>query len=234
LALEQFSGTVVAVPDLTDQVYSALRDAILSGTFAPGEHLPTPVVARKLGVSGSPVREALRQLAGEGLIQLEPGRGATVTVPSAAYIREVFLLRNPLEAVAARLAAERISAEQLAELCRIEAGGEAAGTAGDAPQFHVCSDQFHAAIYEAAGSPLLARTLTNLKGTLIIFRNANPQIVSDPFLVHRQHAALLETFARHDGAAAEAAMADHLCAVEKDWLATAHCGSEENGAVGDG
>src|SRR5439155_238090 len=84
-----------------------LREAILGGTLAPGERLPEVALARKLRTSRSPVREALRQLASEGLVKMVPGRGATVTRPDPALIREIFLVRNPLEATGARLAAEQ-------------------------------------------------------------------------------------------------------------------------------
>lgn len=219
MPLETFAGSVVDVPDLTEQVYGSLRGAILDGTLSPGERLPEVTLARKLRVSRSPVREALRQLATEGLVTMAPGRGAMVTQPDPAYIREVFLVRNPLEATAARLAAQLARPDHLAELHATQADLARAAVSQDFPDIHQIANRFHTAIYTAAGSALLARILTQMQEALQIFRHSDGSQGVDPARVHREHGALLEAIEGRDPDAAEKAMWAHMRLAESGWIA---------------
>ncbi len=163
------------------------------------------------------MREALRQLATEGLVTIAPGRGAMVTRPDPAYIRDVFLVRNPLEATAARLAAERITPEQLRELQAIEAELDRAGAAGDRAQVTALANRFHIEIYDAAGRALLKRLLVSMQEALVIFRHTGAADAVDYRQVHHQHSALLAALERHDPAAAEQAMNEHMRLAEDAW-----------------
>jgi DNA-binding GntR family transcriptional regulator len=209
---------VVDVPDLTEQVYGSLRAASHGGTLAPGERLPEVALAQKLGVSRSPVREALRQLATEGLVTMVPGRGATVTQPDPAVIREIFLVRNPLEATAARLAAEQATPDQIAALHEIEAELGAAGARDDMAAVTQLANRFHAEIYAAAGSALLSRILMSMQEALVIYRHSGTGEVVNPRQVHHEHTELLRAIERRDAAAAERAMWAHMRLAEQSWL----------------
>ena len=104
-----------------DRAYEAIRGDILSGRLAPGERLREEELTRQIGVSRTPVREALRRLESDGYTIVEPNRGASVPVYSKRDVDEIYGLRALLEGHAARRAATRITKEQIAELERINA-----------------------------------------------------------------------------------------------------------------
>ena len=102
-----------------EAVYRHLKDLLLSGRFSPGERLSEPLLAQELGVSRTPVREALMRLAEEGLVELVPGKGARVRVFAPEEVEEVYGVRALLEGEAAREAALRATPWELAELERL-------------------------------------------------------------------------------------------------------------------
>lgn len=104
---------------LKQHAYSVIRERLLSGGIAPGGRLSDEAFARELGISRSPVREAISQLSSEGLVEHRPRSGAYVRVPTLRELQEVYEARVPLEAFAAAKAAERITSEKLAELTKI-------------------------------------------------------------------------------------------------------------------
>jgi DNA-binding GntR family transcriptional regulator len=218
LPLDQFSGKLVEFPDRTEQVYTSLRQGILSGEFAPGEHIPEVRLARQLRVSRSPVREALRQLVSEGLVVIVPGRGAMVPLPDPVQVQNVFEVRIPLETAAARSAAGRLTPGQLSELGRIEAELGAAGDRGDVREVMRLADRFHAVLYEAGGNPLLSRIIRNLMEMLAVFRGTGPLLHIDVRPFHYQHSELLAALERRDSAGAERAMAEHMRLAAEVWL----------------
>src|SRR5262249_17817197 len=135
-----------------------------------------------------------------------------------ARIREIFLVRNPLEATAARLAAEQATPDQIAALHEIEAELGAAGARGDLAAVNQLANQFHAEIYAAAGSALLTRILMRMQEALVIFRHSGSREVVNPRQVHDEHTELLRAIERRDAAAAERAMWAHMRLAEKGWL----------------
>ena len=144
-------------PDLVEQVYQRLLDAISDGSMAPGTRLTQETVAEQLAVSRQPVLQALRQLKTDGLVQdaLAPngqkGRGVVVAPLSLALITQVYEVRSALDALAARLAAQR-RAQLSPEL--IDAGRQAA--AGTDIKAMIDADlAFHRAMYAASGNPLI-------------------------------------------------------------------------------
>lgn len=138
-------------------VAEALRDGIIGGELAPGEVIAEEDVARVLGVSRTPVREALLLLAGEQLVSLSNARGqrATVREMDLDELSQIFVLRGMLEGHAARLAAVRISSDQLARLEQSCKRMSAIG-AGNVPLLIAENSKFHSTILEAAGSERLA------------------------------------------------------------------------------
>ena len=141
-------------PDLVDQVYRALLDAISSGSIAPGDRLTQEDIAERLAVSRQPVLQALRLLKRDGLVQDAPGRGLLVTPLDPAWIAQVYEVRGALDALAARLAAERraVIDPKLVEQGRRAARGKDIDAMIDADV------AFHNALYAASGNPLIARS----------------------------------------------------------------------------
>ena len=101
---------------LGGQLFKRIRDDILSGNYTPGEELKEATLGKQLGVSRTPVREALRQLDLEGLVEIAPNRGAKVIGISRKDVEDIYHMRARLEGLAARKAAEQIKEEELAEL----------------------------------------------------------------------------------------------------------------------
>ena len=137
--------------DYVDTVYKTLLDAISAGTLAPGERITQEDLAEKLNVSRSPVLQALRLLKKDGLLEEAPGRGLVVTMLDPVRIGHLYQVRGALDALAARLAAQR-RANIPAVL--IERGRKA--SAGSDVNALIDADMaFHKAIYEASGNPLI-------------------------------------------------------------------------------
>lgn len=141
-------------PDLVDQVYRSLHDAISAGMLAPGERIVQEEIAQRFAVSRQPVLQALRLLKQDGLLQDAPGRGLQVAALDAASLEQVYQVRGALDALAARLAAERGAAldSRLIERGRKAAAGRSVAAMIDADH------AFHRAIYAAAGNPLIERS----------------------------------------------------------------------------
>jgi DNA-binding GntR family transcriptional regulator len=143
-----------AVPDLVDQVYRALIDAISEGSLAPGERITQEDIAERLSVSRQPVLQALRQLKKDGFVQDAPGRGVLVAPLDAQWMGKVYQVRGALDALAARLAAAqryRIDAK-IFEQGRKAARGRNVKAMIDADM------AFHSAIYAASGNPLIGES----------------------------------------------------------------------------
>ena len=145
---------IPAAPDLVDQVYRALLDAISSGSLAPGERLTQEDIARRLNVSRQPVLQALRLLKKDGFVHDAPGRGVWVAPLDAEWMRKVYQVRGALDMLAARLAAEQRSRidPKLIERGRRAARGRSVEAMLDADM------AFHQAIYAASGNLLIAQS----------------------------------------------------------------------------
>jgi DNA-binding GntR family transcriptional regulator len=143
-----------AAPDLVDQVYRRLLDAISDGSLAPGQRITQEDIAQQLAVSRQPVLQALRLLKKDGFVQDAPGRGLLVAPLDADWSQSVYQVRSALDALAARLAAQ--SRFRLAPAL-IAAGRKAAR--GRNVQAMIDADlAFHDAIYAASGNPLIAQS----------------------------------------------------------------------------
>ncbi|MEN9779882.1 MAG: GntR family transcriptional regulator [Burkholderiaceae bacterium] len=151
------SGQLVKLetaPDLVDQVYRALLDAISEGSLAPGQRLTQEEVAEQLSVSRQPVLQALRLLKKDGFVLDAPGRGVQVAPLDVAWMLKVYQVRGALDALAARLAAQQ---RTRIEPRLIEQGRKAAR--GRNVKAMIDADiAFHDAIYAASGNPLIAQT----------------------------------------------------------------------------
>jgi DNA-binding GntR family transcriptional regulator len=142
--------------------YRRLRQLIVDGTLAPGERIFENELAEELGISRTPLREALRQLETEGLVHFSARRGAVVAGLSAAEMREEFQIRAALESLAIRLAGAHLTAEDLKQLRQeLHYMTEALGR-GDRAAFREHHRLFHMTIFDATQAPRLTRMLANL------------------------------------------------------------------------
>jgi DNA-binding GntR family transcriptional regulator len=191
---------------LRQSVYDALIDLIVGGDLPPGQHLVETDLARQLGVSRQPIREALHRMEAEGWVDLRPGQGAFVHVPTDSEVDELLDVRALLEAETARLAARATGARiaRLRELCRV---GEAAAEAGDSAAAVAANNAYHAEIAAIAGNAVLAE-LADIIGRRVqwYYRLVAPERGPSSWAEHGQLTAAIES---HDAAAAEALARAH-------------------------
>jgi DNA-binding GntR family transcriptional regulator len=152
------SEPLVARSVLADQVRDRLLEEILNGRYPPDSRIIETQVARELGTSQAPVREALRALEGIGVVEISPFRGARVRRPSRREILEAYGVRSALETLAARLAVPRMSEADVAELVGYGEAMDAAAQAGDGHAVAEADAKFHGRIVELAGNRTLHKT----------------------------------------------------------------------------
>ena len=201
---------------LRDRIHDRLRSAILSGELAPGSPVIEAELAARLGASRTPVREALRRLETEGLLEPRGLRGSVVRVLDPGEIDCLFEIREALESLAARRAARAVNAATLRRLERHLAGMRAALEDPNAMERH--DTAFHDAIVASGGSERLKRMLSEIREELIVHRFLS---LSDPARRRRtirEHEAILAALRAGDGDAAAAHTAEHVAAVRATLL----------------
>jgi DNA-binding GntR family transcriptional regulator len=155
---------------LNKMVRDALRERLLSGEFEPGDRLPEERLSEELGVSRMPVREALRALAAEGLVALEPRRGASMIVYTDQQVQELVEVRATLEGLNARLAARRHDPKQIAGLRRIVEASAKITEKSDLAEIQEHNERFHAAVEDIAANSVLMGIVRSLRDrTALIF-----------------------------------------------------------------
>lgn len=150
---------------LRERIASSIRDSIIEGKIKPGERLLEPVVAKVLGVSRTPLREAFLQLESEGFLKFNPRKGALVTETSPKDAEEIYQIKGALEALAARLAANNIFNDQIEELVTINKKMESIvqSKKKDYKTFLELNSLFHHKIYECCGNEKLKKTIRTLR-----------------------------------------------------------------------
>jgi DNA-binding GntR family transcriptional regulator len=198
-----------AKPPRYDQAYEALRDMIVSGRLRAGETVSEVQLAEALGVSRTPVREAVRRLVGLGLLEATP-RGLRIFRPTAEDVAEVYFMRAAIEGALVRAAAGRITPEQVDVLRTIHAESERAAARADIASLVVLNGQFHSAIATAAGSPRSTATLRDLEPLVASYRRLSLLAPGHQAASIADHARLIGLLARRDGQGAEALMREHI------------------------
>ena len=202
-----------AGPAAVDRVYTSLRSGILDGSYPQGARLAEVELAEALGVSRTPIREALRRLGSEGLVETLPNKGARVRNWSPGELSAISDLRALLEGHAAALAAPRVTDEELAVMTRLVEQMEAATVPGVTPDYDLITElnnQFHARVTAASGNPLLpgvTRQLSHVPIVVRTFRRYSPGRLRQSV---RQHRDVLDALSGHDPVWAEAAMRVHI------------------------
>ncbi len=202
-------GPTMEIPrrQLPDLVAESLREMIMSGALRPGEHLRMRPLAERFDVSVIPVRDALRLLAAEGLVELRPHRGAIVTRLSIADLEEIFLARLPLEQLAAFHALSRFDTADLRRLRRVEGQME---RTSDPRRWLELNREFHLTMYGRAGYPRIMRIVEGLwdlvEPYLLLFMRDREAVRS----AEREHRGMLAAIEEHDAEALAALITRHL------------------------
>ena len=155
---------------LRDVVFNTLRQEILMGKLKPGEKLREIQLADKMGVSRTPVREAIRMLELEGLVKMVPRRGAEVANITEKDLQDAFEVRNALEKLAIELACERMTGEQIQRLKENSKKFKEAADQNDAEKLAGIDEEFHDIIFEATNNPRLIQLLNNLRQQFYRYR----------------------------------------------------------------
>ena len=184
---------------LRDVVFNTLRDAILTGKLVPGERLMENQLADKLGVSRTPVREALRMLELENLVELVPRKGAQVLDMSEKDITNILEVRSALEGLATSLACKKMSKEDLQQLKSMEADFEKAVADNDVEHFVDIDEDFHDLIFAATENDKLIHIFKNLRIQLYRYRMAqakNNETSMSTIVAH--HRSIIRAIENHD------------------------------------
>jgi DNA-binding GntR family transcriptional regulator len=193
-----------------ERAYQEIRKAVLDGRLSPGAHLSVPDLAQRLGVSRSPVREAVARLEREGLAVSSPHRGAVVAPMSGEDLRQLYDLREALEGLAARLAASNAADEELTELQQRWERHAGIVEQGDIDQ-HVGADlAFHARVAEFARNRRLREMLGLLTAQIRVALYSTAAQPGNPQLAIREHRALLDALLQHDPDLAEQRARAHV------------------------
>jgi DNA-binding GntR family transcriptional regulator len=192
-----------------EYVRDILRHAILNGDLSGGARLVQAEVAAELGVSTTPVREAFRDLAAEGLIRLDAHRGAIVHEFDMAELQEIYELRQALEPMCMRRVVDRITEEELARARSLQDGMDECDD--DVADWVTLNRDFHALITEASRSPRLIAILQSLRDSAAMYVGMGLRSVPKQRSVgNAEHHRLLEALEARDADAAAAAILEHM------------------------
>jgi DNA-binding GntR family transcriptional regulator len=195
---------------LRGRVYSTIRDRILSGDYHESEELRENAIATDLGVSRTPVREALRQLELEGLVSIIPNKGASVTGITTKDIHDIYVIRSYLEGLCAKWACENITNGQIEELEEILYLSDFHARRGHIEHMVDLDNKFHDLIYKASGSKTLNHVLSDFHQYVERVRKIT---LSRPYRAEKsrdEHAAIVEAIKNRDGNMAEILANEHM------------------------
>ncbi|MGJ9416943.1 GntR family transcriptional regulator [Massilia sp. CMS3.1] len=203
-------AAVIDRQGLASAVTVRLRDMIIEGTLAPGTRLGERVLCEQLMVSRTPLREAFKVLAGEGLIELLPNRGAQVAELSVADIEQTFEVLGALEALSGQLACERILDDEVVEIRALHYEMQAAHARRDLATYYKINHEIHDRINASARNAVLTSTYLHLNARIqnLRFRSNFNQDKWDAAM--KEHSLMLDALERRDGPALHAILERHL------------------------
>lgn len=190
-----------------ESVADAIRKLILSGQLKPGQRILQDEFAQKLGISNTPLREALHKLQSEGLITLSAHRGATVTNFSISDLQEIYHVRIALEGYAAFLAAQSITEEEIVALEAILSSMEPVLKKGDKLRLLELNRSFHMGIFKASRQQRLCDLISNYMDLAGVYRRILVNLEPAEMLKHREILVILRN---HDSVSAELVTRKHL------------------------
>jgi len=206
---------------LAEELRVALADDIVRGLIAPGAGLEETELARRFGVSRTPVREAVRQLAASGLVELRAHRGAVVARPSDERLLGMFEAMAELEALCAGFAAGRMTPGERRELEAVHEDLRVLVHGGDPQPYHEANEAFHGAIYAGAHNGYLAEMTHATRARVQPFRRAQFRNLGRLAKSHLEHDRVVRAILRGDRAGAAQAMRRHIMTVCEEYEAYA-------------
>lgn len=195
---------------LRDVVFNTLREAILKGELAPGERLMEIQLAERLGVSRTPIREAIRKLELEGLVLMIPRKGAEVAKISEKSLRDVLEVRRSLEELAIELACQRMSEEEVQKLTETQKAFAEAIDSGDAMRIAETDEAYHNIIYQGTGNVRLVQILNNLREQMYRYRLEYIKDADKRQVLLIEHEHILKALRLHHVQEAKVAMREHI------------------------
>ena len=204
---------------LSEHVFRQIQSAIVKGEIAPGSKISEPELARTYGISRGPLREAIHRLEGQRLLVRVPHVGARVVALSGAELIELYEIRESLEGMACRLAAERMSEEAIADLRRVlQLHEQDAAFQAGVGYYHQEGDfDFHYRIIQGSGNQTLARMLCDELYQLVrMYRLQFSAVPNRPRQAYAEHHRILDAIADRDGELAELLMRRHIAASKRN------------------
>lgn len=195
---------------LRDVVFNTLRQAILRGELKPGERLMEIALSNRLGVSRTPVREAIRMLEQEGLVIMVPRKGAQVAQITERDLTDVLEVRLGLEELAVRFACERITDEELEELKQALRGFEKSMDEADLGVLAEADVKFHEIIYRATHNERLVQIINNIREQMYRYRIEYLKDVESRKMLVEEHYAIWEALKRRDKESAVRQICEHI------------------------
>jgi DNA-binding GntR family transcriptional regulator len=195
---------------LHERVIAGLRDMIVEGELAGGARVPERLLCERFGVSRTPLREALKALASEGLIELLPNRGARVTRLTESDVEDMFQVMGSLEALSGRLACERITEPELAEIRALHYQMLAHWVRRQLPEYFRFNQAIHEAIMDAARNPVLKATYRALAGRIRRARYLANMSEERWAQAVEEHEAILAALIARDAPRLGVLLANHL------------------------
>lgn len=194
----------------TQRLKDSLEDDIINGRRAPGERLDAEALAKQFSVSRTPIREAIQQLTASGLVTVSPKKGTFVAKVGIGQLIEMFEVMAELEGMCGRLAARRISNDELEALRRAMAGCEAACAQGDTDEYYYENEAFHQCIYIASHNSFLATEANQLKQRLRPYRRLQLQVRHRMKSSLREHTEIFAAIESGNADEAERILREHV------------------------
>lgn len=195
---------------LRDAVFETLREAILKGVLAPGQHLMEMQLANQLGVSRTPVREAIRMLELEGLVNMIPRKGARVAAISEKSLSDVLEVRRAMEELSVRLACKRMEHKDMEKLDQINQQFIRACQTDDVVQIARIDESFHGVIYEAADNAKLLQLLSQMQNQMYRYRIEYIKMKERRQILVEEHKKIIYALARRNSEEAAEATRIHI------------------------
>ena len=203
---------------LSKKVYRVLKSRIIKGSFKPGTKLLESRIAKQLGLSRTPVREAIRELAAEGFVKISPNQGIVVNNISINNLREVLQVRGVLEGLAARLTTSLITEEKIKVLETCNENMEKFIIKNNVLAFGKESNKFHSVILEVCGNDRLVQIRKNLADQIYRFRNISLHIPGRLESALKEHREIVEALKQRDAEKADTLSKKHIANVLKNIL----------------
>lgn len=195
---------------LRDVVFNTLRRAILKGELKPGERLMEIALADKLGVSRTPIREAIRKLELEGLVVMAPRKGAKVASITERDLNDVLEVRKGMEVLAISLACKRITGEELEKLEMIEKKFQRLIESGNLTELAETDVKFHDTIYQATNNQRLVQLLNNLREQMYRYRMEYLKDIAVRRTLAEEHKAICQALRKRDEQEAQKYVGVHI------------------------